>query len=143
MFLDDHCNRQYRAEARFSTLFRYFAGLAILIACLGLFGLASFTAQQRTKEIGVRKVLGATVPTIVGLLSMDFVRLVGIAFVVAAPMAYFALDRWLADFAYHIELSAWTFLLAGLIGLLVALLTVSYQSIKAALADPVKSLRYE
>ncbi len=142
-FLDDHFNRQYRAEERFASLFRYFAGLAILIACLGLFGLASFTAQQRTKEIGVRKVLGATVPTIVGLLSMDFVRLVGIAFVVAAPMAYFALDRWLADFAYHIELSAWTFLLAGLIGLLVALLTVSYQSIKAALADPVKSLRYE
>ena len=142
-FLDDHFNRQYRAEERFASLFRYFAGLAILIACLGLFGLASFTAQQRTKEIGVRKVLGATVPTIVGLLSMDFVRLVGIAFVVAAPMAYFALDRWLADFAYHIELSAWTFLLAGLIGLLVALLTVSYQAVKAALADPVKSLRYE
>ncbi len=113
------------------------------MACLGLFGLASYTAEQRTKEIGVRKVLGATVPSIVGLLSKDFALLVALAFVAAAPVAYFAMGRWLDDFAYRIEISWWIFLMAGLFALLIALLTVSYQSIKAALADPVKSLRYE
>ena len=142
-FLDDHFNRQYRAEERFAALFRYFAGLGILIACLGLFGLASFTAQQRTKEIGVRKVLGATVGQILVLLSKDFARLVLIAFVVATPVAYFAMDWWLASFAYRADMEAWLFMIAGLLAFVIAGLTVSYQALKAAYANPVEALRYE
>ncbi|NIQ96180.1 MAG: FtsX-like permease family protein, partial [Desulfuromonadales bacterium] len=142
-FLDQSFDTQYRADRRFGAIFGIFTVLAIFVACLGLFGLASYTAEQRTKEIGVRKVLGATVPSIVGLLSKDFALLVALAFVAAAPVAYFAMGRWLDDFAYRIEISWWIFLMAGLFALLIALLTVSYQSIKAALADPVKSLRYE
>ena len=114
-----------------------------MIACLGLFGLASFTAEQRRKEIGVRKVMGATVPQIVLLLSKEFTTLVGIAFVVAAPAAYFAMHRWLEEFAYRVDLSWPIFLIAGLAALAIAWLTVSYQSIKASVANPVESLRYE
>lgn len=143
VFLDDYFNRQYRAEERFASLFRYFAGLAILIACLGLFGLASFMAQQRTKEIGVRKVLGATVGQILVLLSKDFARLVVVAFVVATPVAYFAMDQWLTSFAYRIDMGMWVFLVAGVLAFLIAGLTVSYQALKAAVANPVQSLRYE
>jgi putative ABC transport system permease protein len=142
-FLDERLADFYERETRLATLFAIAAILAVVIACLGLFGLASFTAEQRTKEIGVRKVLGASVPGIMLLLSKDFVKLVGIAFVIAAPLAYFAMHRWLADFAYRIEISWWIFLMAGLTALGIALLTVSYQSIRAAMADPVKSLRYE
>jgi len=142
-FLDDQFNQQYQAEARFGKLFGYFALLAIFIACLGLFGLASFTAQERTREIGVRKVLGATVPQIIVLLSKDFTGLVLIAFVVAVPVAYWGMEEWLARFAYRIEISWHIFLVAGLAALLVAWVTVSYQSIRAALANPVESLRYE
>ena len=142
-FLDDHFNRQYRAEERFASLFRYFAGLGILIACLGLFGLASFTAQQRTKEIGVRKVLGASVGQILVLLSKDFARLVLVAFVVAVPVAYFAMDRWLVSFAYRVGMEAWLFVVAGLLAFVIAGLTVSYQALKAAYANPVEALRYE
>ncbi|HMB90320.1 MAG TPA: ABC transporter permease [Rhodothermales bacterium] len=142
-FLDDDYDRQYRTEERISQILGLFTVLAIFIACLGLFGLASFTAEQRTKEIGVRKVLGASVSGIVALLSRDFLKLILVAFVVATPIAYFIMHRWLQDFAYHIAISWTTFALAGGTALGIALLTVSYQSVKAALADPVKSLRYE
>ena len=142
-FIDDSFEQLHRADARFGTIIGYFAGLAILIACLGLFGLAAFTAEQRTKEVGVRKVLGASVPGVVLLLSKDFARLVLVALVVAGPVAYFAMSRWLDDFAYRVDLGVGTFVLAGGLALLIAVLTVSYQAIKAALADPVKSLRYE
>ena len=142
-FLDERFEQMYVSEARAGTLFTIFAGLAILIACLGLFGLAAFTAQSRTKEIGVRKVLGASVPGLVALLSKDSLKLVGIAFVVAVPLAYVAMTRWLEDFAYRVAIEPGVFVLTGALVLLIALATVSYQSIKAALADPVKSLRYE
>ncbi|MGH7453712.1 MAG: ABC transporter permease, partial [bacterium] len=121
----------------------YSSTLAILIACLGLLGLAAFAAEQRTKEIGVRKVLGASVSQIVLLLSRDFAKLVGLAFVVAAPVAYFAMNRWLQNFAYRAEISLGTFLWAGLTVSGLACLTVSWQAIKAALANPIEALRYE
>jgi putative ABC transport system permease protein len=142
-FTDEAFGALYRAEERLAQIFTVFAGLAILIACLGLFGLASFTAQARTKEIGVRKALGASVPHIVVMLSREIVILVVIAGLLAAPLSYLAMHRWLSGFAYHIDLSAWIFLAAVLAALGIALLTVSYQSVKAALANPVKSLRYE
>src|SRR5690606_12610376 len=135
-FLDDDFERQYQAEQRLTKIFGTFSFLAILIACLGLFGLASFMTAQRTKEIGVRKVLGASVPGVVGLLARDFVKLVFASVLVAAPIAYFGMDRWLEDFPYHISIPWWIFLVTGVLALLIALLTVSYQSIKAALADP-------
>ena len=115
----------------------------MLIACLGLFGLAAFTAEQRIKEIGVRKVLGASVPSLVVLLSKDFLKLVVVALVIAAPVAYLAMNRWLADFAYRVDIGIGMFVMTGVLALLIAVLTVSYQAIKAALADPVKSLRCE
>ena len=142
-FLDDQYDALYRAEQRLGTLFAYFAGLALFVACLGLFGLASFTAEQRTKEIGVRKVLGATVPGVVLLLSKEFVLLVGIAFVIAAPVAYFLMDGWLAAFAYHIHPGLGTFAFAGFAALLIAVLSVGYQALRTALANPVRALRYE
>ncbi|MGH7493576.1 MAG: ABC transporter permease [bacterium] len=142
-FLDDDVNRLYQSEQQLAQIFGYFAGLAILIAGLGLFGLAAFTAEQRTREIGVRKVLGASVPGIVALLSKDFLKLALIAFAVASPIAYFAMNRWLQDFAYRIQIGIETFLLAGVLALMIAWLTVSYQSIKAALANPVEALRHE
>jgi putative ABC transport system permease protein len=142
-FADEAFDAQYRTDRRFAALFGAFTGVAVLIACLGLFGLASFTAQQRTKEIGVRKVLGASVGSLVALLSRDFVVLVGIAFLIAAPLAYFYLHDWLEGFAYHIALGPGVFLLAGALALVIALLTVSYQALRAALSDPVQSLRYE
>ena len=142
-FLDDDYDRQYRSEQRISKIVTTFTILALFIACLGLFGLAAFTAEQRTKEIGVRKVLGASVGGIVVLLSKDFVKLVALAFVLAAPVAYFVMGRWLEDFAYRIEISWPIFLMAGLAAFVVALVTVSYQSIRAAMTDPVESLRYE
>ena len=121
----------------------YFGMLAILISCLGLFGLAAFTAEQRTKEIGVRKVLGASVASIVTLLSTDFLRLVLIALVLACPLAWWAVDKWLSTFAYRQELTWWLFGVAGVLAVVIAFLTVSYQSIKAALMNPVNSLRSE
>jgi len=142
-FADAAFDEQYRADRRFARLFGAFAGIAIIIACLGLFGLASFTAERRTKEIGVRKVLGATVGSVVGLLSKEFVILVGIAFLIATPAAYIYMKGWLNDFAYHISLGPGVFALAGVIALFIALVTVSSQAIKVATADPVKSLRYE
>jgi putative ABC transport system permease protein len=142
-FLDQRLAEVYDTDQRVGRLFGIAAGLAILIACFGLFGLAAFSAEQRTKEIGVRKVLGASAAQIVGLLSKDFARLVGIAFVVAVPLAYLAMDRWLADFAYRTSLGVDVFALAGLLAFAIAGLTVSYHALRAALADPVNSLRYE
>ncbi|MFB3133916.1 MAG: ABC transporter permease [Rhodothermales bacterium] len=142
-FIDQRFAQLYQAEERFGKVVSYFAALAIMIACLGLFGLASFAAEQRTKEVGVRKVLGASVGGIVLLLSKDFTRVVLIAFLVACPLAYLAMNQWLDTFAYRIGISWWIFLGAGLATLAIALATVSYQAIRVALADPVKALRYE
>lgn len=142
-FLNDAYNSMYETEVRLGSLFSYFSGLALLIACLGLLGLAAFTASQRTKEIGVRKVLGASVPDILLLLSKDFTRLVCIAFVVGTPVAHYAMHTWLQDFAYRITLGWGTFLLAGGAALVLAWLTVSYQAFKAAYANPVDTLRHE
>src|SRR5688500_16466098 len=115
----------------------------IFIACLGLFGLATYSAAQRTKEIGVRKVLGATVFNLSSLLSKDFLKLVLIANLIAFPVAWWAIDKWLQQYAYHIEVQWWVFLVAGIIAITIALITICYQAIKAALANPVKSLRTE
>ena len=142
-FLDERFNNMYESEQRVGKLFGIFAGLAVVIACLGLFGLAAFTTLQRTKEIGVRKVLGASVLSIVSLLSKDFVKLVGIAIVIASPLAWYGMNQWLSDFAYKINIEWWVFPLAGVLAVGVALLTVSFQSIKAALTNPVKSLKRE
>jgi putative ABC transport system permease protein len=142
-FLDEAFDKQYRAEERFGHLFLYFSGLAVFIACLGLFGLTAYTTAQRTKEIGVRKVLGASVGNIVALLSRDFLRLVMVAIVIASPIAWWAMNKWLEDFEYRTTVEWWVFALAGLMALGIAILTVSYQSIKAALTDPVQSLRNE
>ncbi|MCG3118081.1 MAG: hypothetical protein ALAOOOJD_00215 [bacterium] len=142
-FLDDDFARLHQADQQLGRVFQTFAFLAIGIACLGLFGLAAFTAERRTKEIGVRKVLGATVTNVVGLLSKDFVKLVLWANLIAWPVAWYAMNRWLQDFAYRINIGLWTFVLSGGIALLIALTTVSFQTIKAALANPVESLRYE
>lgn len=142
-FLDEDLDRLYASEQRLGKIFGTFAFLGIFVACLGLLGLAAFTAEQRTKEIGIRKVFGAGVPGLVLLLSKDFLRLVVFAFVIAAPVGYFLMQRWLEDFAYRIELGASVFVLAGVLAVLIALLTVSYQATRAALADPIKSLRYE
>ena len=142
-FVDEAYDRLYRSEERIGALFRFFAGVAIVISCLGLFGLATFTAEQRTKEIGIRKVLGASVTSIVALLSKDFLKLVLIAIIVATPIAWYAMNEWLADFAYKIDISWWVFALAGWLALGIALLTVSFQAVKAALMNPVKSLRSE
>jgi putative ABC transport system permease protein len=142
-FLDEWFDRQYRAQNRFGNLFFNFSLLAIFISCLGLLGLASYNTLQRTKEIGIRKILGARVSRIVNLLSIDFIKLVGIAFLVAAPLAWFGMDKWLNGFAYHTRIPWWIFAGAGLTAVLIAFLTISYQAIRAAIANPVKSLRTE
>jgi putative ABC transport system permease protein len=142
-FLDEQFDRQYRAEERFGKLFLYFSSLAIFIACLGLLGLISYITLQRTKEIGVRKVLGASTGNIVLLLSRDFLWLVGVALVIAVPVSWYAMSRWLENFAYHTQVGWWVFALSGTIALLIALLTISFQAVKAALANPVTSLRSE
>jgi putative ABC transport system permease protein len=142
-FLDDNFNKLYQSEQRQATLFTTFACIAIFIACLGLFGLSAFAITQRIKEIGVRKVLGANTSSIVALLSTDFLKLVGIAAVMAFPVAWYAMNSWLKDFAYRINLQWWVFILAAILAALIALITVSYQAIKAAVANPVKSLRSE
>ncbi|GAB3809193.1 ABC transporter permease [Spirosoma humi] len=142
-FLNERFNNVYKAEQRVGQLFSIFASLTVIISCLGLFGLAMFTTQQRTKEIGVRKVLGASVASVVALLSRDFLKLVLVAMVIASPLAWYAMNQWLQDFAYKIDIAWWVFALAGLLAVGIALLTVSFQSIKAALMNPVKSLRSE
>jgi len=142
-FLDESFDKQYRSEERFGKLFLNFAILAIFISCLGLLGLASYSTIQRTKEIGIRKVLGASVSNIVNLLSKDFLKLVAISAVIAFPVAWFAMNKWLQDFAYRIGISWLVFLMAGITATLIALFTISFQAIKAAIANPVKSLRTE
>ena len=142
-FLDEALDRLYRSEQRIGTLFKYFSGLAILISCLGLLGLASFMAERRTKEIGIRKVLGASVSNIILLLSKEFTKWVIVANIIAWPVGYFAIKKWLQSYAYATNIVLWSFILSGVLALLIALATVSYQSIKAALANPVDSLRYE
>ena len=142
-FLDADFNRVYDAEQRVGKIALSFAVLAIIIACLGLFGLAAYMAEQRTKEIGIRKVLGASAAAIVTLLSKDFLKLVLIALVIAGPVAYYFMSRWLQDFAYRINIEWWMFAAAGLTTVVIALLTVSWQAIKAALANPVRALRSE
>jgi putative ABC transport system permease protein len=142
-FLDDFFNRQYANEKKFGKLFTVFAMLAIFIGCLGLFGLSAYTASQRIKEIGIRKVLGASVSDITTMLSRDFIKLVAIAILIATPVAWFVMNNWLQEFAYRTTISWWIFAVAGLAALLIALITVSFQAIKAALANPVKSLRTE
>ncbi len=142
-FLSDSFDHMYRAEQRAGKIAMIFSTLAILIACLGLFGLATFIAEQRTKEIGIRKVLGASVQGIVQMLSKDFMKLVTISFIISAPVAWLIMNRWLQDFAYRIHIDWWIYVVAGLAALFIALLTVSFQAIKAAIANPVKSLRTE
>jgi putative ABC transport system permease protein len=142
-FLDESFDEMYRSEQRVGKIALVFSVLAIFIACLGLFGLATFIAEQRTKEIGIRKVLGASVQGIVQMLSKDFMKLVAISFVIAAPLAWYFMNKWLQDFAYRVSISWWIFVAAGLAALLIALLTVSFQAIRAAISNPVKSLRTE
>ncbi|NEM97049.1 ABC transporter permease [Pontibacter burrus] len=142
-FLDESFHQQYQAEEKMLTIFTFFALLTIVIACMGLFGLASYMAEQRTKEIGIRKVLGGSVTDIVVLLTGNFATLVVIAIVLAVPVAWYAMDTWLQNFAYRTELSWWQFVAAGMGALAIALLTVSYQALKAATTDPVKALRAE
>jgi putative ABC transport system permease protein len=142
-FLDEHFNEQYKADQRFGQVFGLFTGLAILVACLGLFGLASFATVQRTKEIGVRKVLGASVSQILQLLYKDFALLVVIGFVISVPIAWYVTHQWLQGYAFRTEPEWWLFVLPFAVVLLIALLTVSFQTLKAALANPVTSLRAE
>ncbi|MFC5410242.1 ABC transporter permease [Larkinella bovis] len=142
-FLNEDFQKNYQAEARTSQLVSYFTAISILISCLGLFGLAAFAAQQRTKEIGVRKVLGASVTNIVLMLSNDFLKLVLLAILIASPIAWWVMNQWLQDFAYKISIPWWIFAVSGGLALLIAFVTVSFQSIKAALMNPVKSLKTE
>jgi putative ABC transport system permease protein len=142
-FLDEEFNRQYKVEQQFGEVFSVFSVLAIIVACLGLFGLSIFTTSKRTKEIGVRKVLGSNISSILVLLSKDFIKLIVIAFMVAVPIVWFLLSKWLENYAYHFDLSWWLFAMPGLAVVLVALVTISYQTIKTARQNPVKALRYE
>jgi hypothetical protein len=143
LFLDEDFEQLYRTDQRTGTIFRYFAILAIFISCLGIFGLAAFTAEQRTKEIGIRKVLGASVSGIVSLISREFVILLTLANVIAWPLAYFLMNRMLNNYAYRTNITVWIFLIAGILAYCIALLSVSYQAFKAARTDPASSLRYE
>ena len=142
-FLDEEFQKNYEAENRLSAIVGYFTIVAILISCLGLFGLATFSAEQRTKEIGVRKVLGASVTGIVALLSKDFLKLVGISILIASPIAWWAMNKWLQDFAYRTNISWTVFVITTITALLIALITISFQAVRAAVANPVKSLRTE
>ena len=142
-FLDDNFNRMYASEQKLGQILISFSGLAIFVACLGIFGLASYTAERRTKEIGIRKVLGASVPSILSLLSKGFLKWVMIANIMSWPISYYFMNKWLQNYAHRINMSIWIFIFSGFVALVIALLVVSYQSIKAAFANPVDSLRYE
>ena len=142
-FADDEYAKKFATEERIGKLASAFAGLAIFISCLGLFGMASFMAEQRIKEIGVRKVLGATVFNLWSLLSKDFVVMVVISLIIATPVAYYFMQKWLLNFQYRADMSWWIFAVTAIGAIMITLLTVSYQSIKAALANPVKSLKTE
>ncbi len=142
-FSDENFNKQYITEQQYSRIFTTASIWAILIACLGLFGLTTYTIQARTREIGIRKVLGASAISITSLISKDFLKLVLIAFVIASPVVGWAVNKWLQDFAYQVPMNGWVFVLAGVLALLIALATIGLQAIKAAMANPVKSLRSE
>ena len=142
-FMDESFAKMYADIQRTGSIFTSFTVFAIIIACLGLFALSAFMAEQRTKEIGIRKVLGASIKNITAMLSKDFVKLVIIAIVIASPIAWWAMSKWLQDFAYRINIDWKFFAVAGVMALLIALFTISFQSIKAAIANPVKSLRTE
>jgi len=142
-FLDENFAKLYANEIRTQQIFSAFALIAIIIASLGLFGLSAFVIEQRTKEIGIRKVLGASVQSVLLLVSKEFLLLVGIAFIISVPVTWWAMHVWLQDFAYRINISWWVFVVAGIVAILIALLTVSFQAVKAAIANPVKSLRTE
>ncbi|MGZ3999126.1 MAG: ABC transporter permease, partial [Mucilaginibacter sp.] len=142
-FINDDFDQLFKSETLTGSLAGVFAGLAIFISCLGLFGLAAYTAERRIKEIGIRKVLGASVSGLVGLLSKDFLKLVGISCIIAFPVAYWATHNWLQNYQYRVDINWIIFVAAGLAAMLIALTTVSFQAIKAALMNPVKSLRSE
>jgi predicted permease len=142
-FVDENVERWYKKEKRLATIFSSAASIAILLSCMGLFAVALISIEQRTKEIGVRKVLGASVASIVTLLASDFLKLVLVAIVVASPLAWYAMNQWLSDFAYRIDMPWWVFILSGLLAVLIAFVTISFRSVKAALMNPVKSLRSE
>jgi putative ABC transport system permease protein len=142
-FLDQNFASQYQSEQKQGSILFIFTLMAICIACLGLFGLVTFTAEQRIKEIGIRKVLGASVTNIVTLLSKDLMKLVLIATVIASPLAWYGMSKWLQSFAYRIEIQWWVFAIAGVVAILIAFITVSAQSIKAATVNPAKSLKSE
>jgi putative ABC transport system permease protein len=142
-FLDAEFDKLYRSEEKLGQLFGIFAGIAVFVACLGLFGLAAFTAERRTKEIGIRKVLGASVTNIVALLSKEFLRLVSIGFLLACPLAYMGMNKWLQTFAYATTIGIDVMLIAGAVAVLAALAAILWQTFKAARANPVKALKYE
>lgn len=142
-FLDEDYEALYKTEQRTAGVFITFSSLAIILACLGLFALTAYAIVQRTKEIGIRKVLGATITNIISLLSKDFLLLIVVAILIAIPLAWIAGSKWLQDFTYRISLEWWVFVLAGVATVLIALLTISFQAIRAAIANPVKSLRTE
>ena len=142
-FLDEQVQKQYETDITLSRIINSFTLMAIVISGLGLFGLAAFSAEQRTKEIGIRKVLGASLSGIVGLLSKDFLQPVVLAILIATPISWWAMNKWLQAFAFKVDLSWWMFAVAGLVAIVIALCTVSFQAIKAAVANPVKSLRAE
>jgi putative ABC transport system permease protein len=142
-FLDEDYSTLYKSETRTAGIFSTFSTLAIMLACLGLFALTAYSIAQRTKEIGIRKILGANTTSIISLVSKDFLLLVGLGIIIASPLAWFATHRWLEDFSYRVRIEWWMFVVSGSAALLIAFLTVSFQAIKAAFANPVKSLRTE
>ena len=142
-FLDDKIESFYQQENQLSGLYKIFAVIAIFLSCLGLYGLASFMAVQRIKEVGIRKVLGASVSSVVYLFSKEFIILVTIAFIIASPVAWYFMDKWLKGYVYRINISWWIFIVGGISAIIIALITVSFQAIKAALTNPVKSLKAE
>jgi putative ABC transport system permease protein len=142
-FVDEVFDAQYKAEDRLASIFSVFTGITILLAALGLFGLAAFTIEQRSKEIGIRKILGASLSAITGMLSKDFLKLVFLAIIVASPVAWWAMDKWLQGFALRIPIQWWMFAVSGLTAVIVAILTIGYHAFRAAIANPVESLRSE
>ena len=142
-FLDENFDRMYKSEEKLSSLLWIFTIMAIFVGCMGLFGLAAYSAEQRVKEIGIRKVLGASAGNIVTLLSGNFVKLIVISLIIAAPIAWWAMNKWLEDFAYRINITWWVFAIAGTSALVIAMLTVSFHAVKAAIANPVGALRSE
>jgi ABC-type antimicrobial peptide transport system permease subunit len=141
--MDEENQKRYEAEAKWKQIMLFGAILTIFISCIGLFGLATLSAERRTKEIGIRKVLGASVASITALLSTDFLKLVSFSFIFAFPAAYYAIKEWLQNYPYRIDISAWTFVIAAVLSILIAFFTVSFQSIRAAMSNPVKSLKTE